>query len=163
MPTGRNGIHVGETREVSLDISPLDWDEHVRQQERDEYAELVDYGLRRAYVPSELSDSSERYLDYLKRIGDDLDGFYDPITKAIWHWARAYPEALDEDFKHAVRSVVRSAKCTKQRDLDRYLSDYWLDASLRGAREKQPTRVNTDALARYRNKIRFGLSHSRKG
>ena len=84
------------------------------------------------------------------------------MTKAIWHWARAYSEALDEDFKHAVRCVVRSAKCTKQRDLDRYLSDYWLDASLRGAREKQPTRIKIDALARYRNKIRLGLSHSRK-
>ena len=162
VPTGRNGIHVGETREVSLDIPTLDWDEHVRQQERDEYAELVDYGLRQPYDPSELPDSSERYLDYLRRIGDDLDGFYDPMTKAIWHWARAYPDALDEDFKHAVRCVVRSAKCTKQRDLDRYLSDYWLDASLRGAREKQPTRIKIDALARYRNKIRFGLSHSRK-
>ena len=66
----------------------------------------------------------DRYLDYLRRIGDDLDGFHDPMTKAIWHWARAYPEALDEDFKHALRSVVRAAKCTKQRDLDRYLSDY---------------------------------------
>ena len=36
--------------------------------------------------------AAERYLDYLRRIGDDLDGFYDPMTKAIWHWAREYPE-----------------------------------------------------------------------
>jgi hypothetical protein len=159
----RNGIHIGDVSEVSITIPSLDWDEHVHQQERDEYAELVDYGLRPPYDPSGLPDSSERYLDYLRRIGDDLDGFYDPMTKAIWHWARAYSEALDGDFKHAVRCVVRSAKCTKQRDLDRYLSDYWLDASLRGAREKQPTRIKIDALARYRSKIRFGLSHSRKG
>ncbi len=162
VPTGRNGIHVGETREVSVDIPTLDWDDHVRQQERDEYAELVDYGLRQPYDPSELPDSSERYLDYLRRIGDDLDGFHDPMTKAIWHWARTFPAALDEDFKQAVRCVVRSAKCTKQRDLDSYLSDYRLDTSLRGARAKQPTRIKIDALARYRNKIRFGLSHSRK-
>ncbi len=163
IPTGRNGIHVGDTREVSLDVPPLDWEEHVRQRERDECAELVDYGLRQPYDALELSDSHERYLEYLKRIGDDLDGFHDPMTKAIWHWGRAYPEALDEDFKRAVRCVVRSAKCTKQRDLDRYLSDYSLDASLRGAREKQPAHKEPiDALARYRDKIRFGLSHSRK-
>jgi hypothetical protein len=163
VPTGRNGIHVGETREVSLDIPTLDWDEHVRQHERDEYAELVDYSLRQPYDPSDLPDSSERYLDYLRRIGDDRDGFYDPMTKAVWHWARAYPQALDEDFKHALRCVVRSAKCTKQRDLEVYLSDYRLDTSLRGAREKQPTATRpTDALARYRNKTRLGLSHSRK-
>ena len=163
VPAGRNGIHVGETREVSLDIPTLDWDEHVRQQERDEYAELVDYGLRQPYDPSQLPDCSERYLDYLKRIGDDLDGFYDPMTKAIWHWARAYPEALDEDFKYALRCVARSAKCTKQRDLDGYLSDYRLDASLRGARGKQINRIPQTALDRYRSQLRFSLSHSRKG
>jgi hypothetical protein len=36
-----------------------------------------------------------------------------------------------------LRHVAREATCTKQRDLDSYLSDYRLDASLRGAREKQ--------------------------
>ncbi len=163
VPTGRNGIHVGELREVSLDIPTLDWDEHVRRQERDECAELVEYGLRQPYDRSELPDSSEKYLDYLKRIGDDRDGFYDPMTKSIWHWAWHHPTDLDEDFKHALRCVVRFAKCAKQRDLDEYLSDYRLDASLRGAREKQPAATKpTDALARYRNKIRLGLSHSRK-
>ena len=59
------------------------------------------------------------------------------MTKAIWHWAKAYPSDLDEDFKAALRSEVRAAKCSKQRGLDHYLSDHPLDASIRGAREKQ--------------------------
>ena len=120
MPSGRNGIHIGETRRGVDRLSrSLDWDEHVRQQERDEYAELVEYGLRQpsGRLPP-IASRQDRYLDYLERIGDDLDGFHDPMTKAIWHWARAYPPDLDEDFKHALRCVVRSAKCTKQRDLD---------------------------------------------
>ena len=91
----------------------------------------------RTTLPMSPRTAKNRYLDYLARIGDDLDGFYEPMTKAIWHWAKAYPGDLDEDFKHALRCVARSARCTKQRDLDRYLSDYTLDASLRGAREKQ--------------------------
>ena len=49
----RHGIHVGDRDEVSITIPTLDWDEHVRQQERDEYAELVDYGLRQPYVRPE--------------------------------------------------------------------------------------------------------------
>ena len=163
IPSGRNGIHVGDVNEVSITIPREDWDEHVRQQERDEYNELVDYGLRQPYDPSDAaSNGEERYLDYLARIGDDLDGFHDPMTKAIWHWARAYSADLDEDFKTALRGVVRSAKCTKQRDLDEYLSDHRLDASLRGAREKLTERRPETALERYRRRLRFSLSHSRK-
>lgn len=140
----RNGIHVGDYNEVSITIPTLDWDEHVRQQERDEYNELVEYGLREP-LGSVVFDPNapDRYADYLKRIGDDLDGFHDPMMKAIWHWARMYPAELDDDFKQALRAVVRAARCTKQRDLDAYLSDYQLDASLRGAREKQ-IRPKTD-------------------
>jgi hypothetical protein len=165
VPTGRNGIHVGETQEVSLDIPTLDWDDRVRQQERQECAELAEYGLRPPPGGLPPVHPGDRYLDYLEeRIGDDKDGYHEPMQKAIWHWAKAYPESYDEDFKEALRAVVRSAKCTKQRDLEVYLSDYRLDTSLRGAREKQPTATRpTDALARYRSKIRLGLSHSRKG
>lgn len=85
----RNGIHVGDYNEVSITIPTLDWDEHVRQQERDEYNELVEYGLREP-LGSVVFDPNapDRYADYLKRIGDDLDGFHDPMMKAIWHWAR---------------------------------------------------------------------------
>ena len=162
VPTGRNGIHVGETQEVSLDIPTLDWDDHVRQQERQECAELAEYGLRPPPGGLPPVHPGDRYLDYLERIGDDKDGYHEPMQKAIWHWAKAYPESYDEDFKEALRAVVRSAKCTKQRDLEVYLSDYRLGTSLRGALEKQPTATRpTDALARYRNKIRLGLSHSR--
>jgi hypothetical protein len=134
----RHGIHLGERDSVSITIPPLDWEQHVRELERQEYAELAEYGLRPP--PGELPPihPGDRYLDHLGRIGDDKDGFHDPMVKAIWHWAKAYPSDLDEDFKAALRSVVRAAKCTKQRDLDHYLSDYRLDTSIRGAREKQP-------------------------
>jgi hypothetical protein len=134
----RHGIHLGERDTVSIAIPTRDWEQHVRELERQEYAELAEYGLRPP--PGELPPihPGDRYLDYLGRIGDDKDGFHDPMVKAIWHWAKAYPSDLDEDFKSALRSVVRAAKCTKQRDLDHYLSDYRLDASIRGAREKQP-------------------------
>jgi hypothetical protein len=44
---------------------------------------------------------------------------------------------LDEDFKEILRRIVRSALCDKQRDLNHYLSDYRLGASLKGAREKR--------------------------
>ena len=93
---------------------------------------------RQPYSAADLAanDTTERYIDWLNRIGDDKDGFHEPITQAIWHFARAYPADLDEDFKHALRCVARSAKCTKQRDLNAYLSDHRLNASLRGAREK---------------------------
>jgi hypothetical protein len=159
---GRNGVHIGDLIDVLITIPSKDWDHHVRQQEREEYDELVDYGLRRPCEAFPLVNSSDRYLDYLARIGDDLDGFYEPMTKAIWHWAKAYPEDLDADFKHALRCVVRSASCTKQRDLDEYLSDHRLDASLRGAREKLTERRLETALERYRGRQRFSLSHSRK-
>ena len=159
----RNGVHIGDQIDVSVTIPSQDWDQHVRQQERDEYDELVEYGLRKPYSELPQTHSNDRYLDYLERIGDDKDGFYEPMLKAIWHWARAHPADRDEEFKQVLRGVARSARCTKQRDLDRYLSDYNLDDSLRGAREKQPVkRKPMDALERYRDKIRCGLSHSRK-
>ena len=159
----RNGVHIGDQIDVSITIPSQDWDQHVRQQERDEYDELVEYGLRKPYSELPQTHSNDRYLDYLERIGDDKDGFDEPMLKAIWHWARAHPADRDEEFKQVLRGVARSARCTKQRDLDRYLSDYNLDDSLRGAREKQPVkRKPMDALERYRGKIRHGLSHSRK-
>jgi hypothetical protein len=134
----RSGIHIGETNEVSISIPSEDWDQHVRQQEREEYAELMDYGLRQPYsATAQPVSSGDRYLEYLERIGDDKDGFHEPMMKAIWYWARAFSDDRDEDFKQTLRQVVRSARCSKHRDLDQYLSDYRLDASLRDAREKQ--------------------------
>ena len=38
---GRNGVHIGDQIDVSITIPSQDWDHHVRQQERDEYDELV--------------------------------------------------------------------------------------------------------------------------
>jgi hypothetical protein len=133
----RYGAHVDVQQEVAIDLPGMEWDAHVRQQEREEYQELTDYGLREPYSTDGYQPvGTERYLDYMARIGDDLDGFYDPMTKAIWHWAKAHPIDADAGFKQALRQVVREARCTKQRNLDEYLSDYRLDASLRGAREK---------------------------
>lgn len=136
--TARCGVHIGDVAGVSIKIPSEDWNTFVRRQETEEYNELVEYGLRRQRTDTDYQISgSERYADYLGRIGDDKDGFYDPMTKAIWHWARNHSIDLDEDFKEALRWVVRSAVCTKQRDLDEYLSDFRLNESLRGAREKQ--------------------------
>ena len=42
VPCGRNGVHIGDLIDVSITIPSQDWDHHVRQQERDEYDELVD-------------------------------------------------------------------------------------------------------------------------
>ena len=136
------------------------WEQYVHQQERQEYDELVEYGLRRPYSELPKTSHGDRYLDFLDRIGDDKDGFYEPIRMAVWHWARANSEADDEAFKTALRQVVHEARCSKQRDLDEYLSDYRLNASLRGARDKLP--APKSALERYRDRLRFSLSHSRK-
>jgi hypothetical protein len=135
----RQGVYVGDTNEVALSMPAKKWEDHVRQLERDEYQELVEYGLRQPYSRLDQTDSAEKFVEYLDRIGDDRDGFYDLMTKAIWHFARTHPPEQDEDFKALLRQVVRSARCTKLRDLDAYLADYRLDASLRGAREKQRT------------------------
>ena len=156
----RNGVHIGETDAVTIQIPAQTWEQYVREQERQEYDELVEYGLRRPYSELPKTSSKDRYLDYLARIGDDKDGFYDPMTRAIWHWARAYSDEFDEQFKAALRTVVCEARCSKQRDLDEYLSDYRLNASLRGARDKQPALKS--ALERYRDRLKFSLSHSRK-
>ena len=133
----RQGIFVGAADEVTLRIPPQKWDDHVHELERTEYEELVELGLRQPYSALDRVPDDERFLDYLARIGDDHDGFYEPMTKAIWHYARVNPPEKDDEFKQVLRHVAREATCTKQRDLDSYLSDYRLDASLRGAREKQ--------------------------
>ena len=101
----RCGIHVGEYGEVSTDIPTKDWEQHVRELERQEYGELVEYGLRRPYSELPKTSGSDRYVEYIERIGDDKDGFYEPMTRAIWHWARAYTDEFDEDFKAALRAV----------------------------------------------------------
>jgi hypothetical protein len=151
----RTGIHIGEIDEVSITIPTQDWDQYVRQLERQEYNELVAYGLRKTQTAKEFQPtSSDRYVEFLDRIGDDKDGFYDPMTRAIWHFARAHPPELDEDFKAVLRCIVRSARCTKQRDLDEYLSDYRLDASLRGAREKQPCGSQLSEIEAHRRAMR---------
>jgi hypothetical protein len=133
----RQGIYVGYTDEVTLHIPTQKWDDHVREVERQEYQELVEHGLRQSYSSLDQFPNDEKYLEYLCRIGDDKDGFYEPMTKAIWHWARSNPSEKDDAFKTVLRQVVREARCAKQRNLDTYLSDYRLDASLRGAREKR--------------------------
>ena len=161
----RAGVYIGAHDEVAIEIPTLDWEEQVRQEERQEYEELVDYGFRQTYGVADRLDTGDQYEVFLRRIGDDKDGFHDPMTRAIWHWARAYSADLDEEFKAALRAVVRSAKCTKQRDLDEYLADYRLDASLKGAREKcgLAPHKSLNALERYRARIAHSLSHSEKG
>ena len=39
----RNGIHIGETIDVPITMPTQDWEQHVREQEREEYEELVEY------------------------------------------------------------------------------------------------------------------------
>jgi len=133
----RCGIHIGDHDEVTFSLPCARWEDRVRERERAEREELRELGLRPALPLVATPVSENRYLEFLNRIGDDKDGFHDPMTKAIWHWARAYPEHLDAAFKDNLRHVVRAAKCDKQRNLNEYLSDYQLDASLKGAREKQ--------------------------
>lgn len=145
----RCGIHMGEIDEVSITIPSIKWEDHVRQQEREEYAELVEYDLRKPYEGSQAALSvkgTERYLDCMNRIGDDLDGFHDPMRTAIMYWALDGDPAHDAEFKDALRIVVLEAVCTKQRDLDHYMSDYYLDSSLRGAREKIGSRSPVDVI-----------------
>jgi hypothetical protein len=142
----RCGIHIGDQEEVAFTLPREQWKNRLRQQKRAESEELQELGLRPAPCLDPVSGQGrgtghygggERYLEYLNRIGDDKDGFYEPMRMAIWHWASTYPDHLDAAFKEELRHVVRAAKCDKQRDLDEYLSDYRLDASLHGAREKQ--------------------------
>jgi hypothetical protein len=140
VPVGRIGVHVGETNEVAITIPTEKWEDHVRQRERDEYEELVEYDLREPYVASLAVRGTERYLDHMGRIGDDLDGFHAPITRSIMYWAMDGDANDDVAFKEALRTVVRTAKCTRQHDLDHYCGDYYLDGSLRGAREKVAAR-----------------------
>ena len=135
----RHGVHIGETPDVSIQIPAQSWEQYVRSQERVEYTELVEFGLRKPYSELPQTSSADRFLDYLASIGDDKDGFYEPMTRAIWHWARANGPESDDEFKAALRTVVLSARCDKQRDLEEYLTDYRLDASIKGAREKQTT------------------------
>jgi hypothetical protein len=152
----RQGVFIGAADEVTIKLPVRSWEQHVRDIERAEYGELVEYGLRQPYSSLDRTPGSEKYLDYLLRIGDDRDGFHEPMTKAIWHFVSVYPPDRDEEFKSALRTIVREAVCTKQRDLDEYLSDYRLDASIRGAREKQqhfkPKPQGT--LAQYQQALR---------
>jgi hypothetical protein len=154
VPENRYGVFVGETNEVQISIPTEKWEDHVRQQERDEHDELVEYDLRKPYVASEhlKIHGDERYLDHMARIGDDLDGFHDPMTRAIMYWAIDGEPADDAAFKDALRTVVRTAKCTKQRDLDYYCGDHYLDGSLRGARAKVGTRNNRSREEWWRNR-----------
>lgn len=154
VPLGRWGIHVGSTPDVHIEIPSLSWSDHLRQVERDEFDELVEYGLREPYVKSDHEPNmDEQCLRYLNQIGDDKDGFYEPMTMAIWYYARAHTAESDADFKEILRQWVRAAKCIKQRDLDEYLSDRSLDGSLRGAREKQPS-TQVSKLQKFQQTIR---------
>ena len=129
--------HIGDHDEVTFSLPNAQWEDRARERERAESEELRELSLRPALPLVATPASENRYLEFLNRIGDDKDGFHDPMTKAIWHWARAYAQHLDAAFKDTLRQVVRAAKCDKQRNLDDYLNDYQLDASLKGAREKQ--------------------------
>ena len=143
----RCGIHIGDQEEVAFTLPCEQWEDRLRQQERAESEELQELGLRSvpcldpAFAPGRRIGhygGGERYLEYLNRIGDDKDGFHEPILKTIWHWASTVQTTWTPAFKDALRHVGTSAaKCDKQRGLDEYLSDYRMDASLHGAREKQ--------------------------
>ena len=145
----RNGIYIGETIDVPITMPTQDWEQHVREPEaKSRGASRVRVYASRTPAELEAQQGSGAVLYYLERIGDDRDGFYRPMTIAMWHWARSHPSTEDGDFKAALRAVVRAAKCTKQRDVDAYLSDYRLDASLRGSREKQPHMAHRRGLSR---------------
>ena len=87
----------------------------MRERERAESEELPELGLRPAQPFFATPASENRYLEFLNRIGDDKYGFHYPMTKAIWHWARAYPEHLDAAFKDNLRHVVRRLPGTAPR------------------------------------------------
>jgi hypothetical protein len=142
----RMGVHRGEAPTVVLDVPAITWDEHQR-------------ALKQASRPSKASQTAssgqpllasdrqarhgsgtiaDRCLDHLARIGDDHEGFHQPIRGAIWFWTLAYPPGEDAVIKAVLRQLINGAVCLDTtRDLDHYLSDDYLDSSLRGARHRQ--------------------------
>jgi hypothetical protein len=78
------------------------------------------------------------------------------------YWALDGDQEDDAAFKEALRTVIRTAKCTKQRDLDHYCGDYYLDGSLRGAREKVGTRSNRSREEWWRNRNQTPVSEQQR-
>ena len=85
-----------------------------------------------------VGNSDGDFLFYLCRIGDDYDGFWEPMNKAIFHYFREYGISADENkLKEIIKKYVKNAKNNKGRNLENdYLSEKKLNTSIRGAKNK---------------------------
>ena len=61
-------------RDASAEIPSLDWEEYVRLQERDEYSELVEYGLRQPADYADVLKGQASGTLTIRSDRDDLDG-----------------------------------------------------------------------------------------
>jgi hypothetical protein len=77
--------------------------------------------------------TGDGWQGWLKRIGDDRDGFHEPIRSAVMAAAGIEPDTL----KTAIRSAITSAAKAPGRDVHRYLSDSYLSASIAGAENRR--------------------------
>jgi hypothetical protein len=85
-------------------------------------------------------DQHERWRDYLMKIGEDKDGFHQPLLSASASWVRknGYSESANKEFVEIAREFIDNADPgERSRDeINRYRSDTFLGQLLKTASEK---------------------------
>lgn len=124
----RSGFREGQISMVPLRMPPKGWDRLVWD------ADDLQPG---SGVTQPGTRNPERWAEILGRVGDDKDGFHDPITSAIASYIATRDDPDPEFIKSMVRESVRKAMNLARRDLESdYLCDRVLDGSIRGAMQK---------------------------
>lgn len=85
-------------------------------------------------------DKTERWKEYLEKIGDSKDGFHQPLLSASASWVRknGYSESANKEFINIAREFIDNADRGERSDdeINRYRSDQFLGQLLRTASEK---------------------------
>lgn len=87
---------------------------------------------------------------YLNLIGDDKEGFHDPLLRASAAWVRLNGDKRRDEFKLLARDIIdRADKSRHLKDqIDRYKSDYFLDSLLKSAATKFTGQIGINPEAR---------------
>lgn len=101
--------------------------------------------------------TEEGAVKHLARIGDDKDGFHDPLLSGSAAWVRLNGDKRHDEFKMLARDIITLADKSRHTDeqIKRYMSDYFLDNLLKSAANKfsDPIGITPETRTEFHNYI----------